>query len=247
MAFFRSLVLTAVVVGLLAGLLSATMQEFLTTPLLHQAEVIESQLPAPSQNAATHETTDGHSHDHGPSWAPEDGLERQLFTGLATVVGTIGFTLLLLVAAEFSGGLAHWRQGLAWGVAGFMIFVLVPSLGLPPELPAMPAADLMARQTWWLGTAVATAAGIGLLIFTRQLVLAVVAVLLLVAPHVIGAPHPADLSSPIPEALHHLFVTRVTVVNFVVWAVLGGLAGALAPRWLVRNDDGLQALTAKSH
>jgi cobalt transporter subunit CbtA len=111
----------------------------------------------------------------------------------------------------------------------------------------MPAADLMARQTWWLGTAVATAAGIGLLIFTRQLVLAVVAVLLLVAPHVIGAPHPADLSSPIPEALHHLFVIRVTVVNFVVWAVLGGLAGALAPRWLVRNDDGLQALTAKSH
>ena len=239
MALFRNLILTAVLVGLIAGLLSAALQEFLTTPLVIQAEQIESRLPAPAATAPAHD--DGHH--HGPGWAPADGLERQVFTVLASLVGTIGFALIMLVAAELTGGLRNWRHGLAWGVAGFFIFVLAPSLGLPPELPAMPAADLVARQAWWLATAAATAVGIALLVFTESLVLAVFAVIVLVAPHLIGAPHPDDLTSPIPAALHQLFVVRVTMVNFIFWIVLGSLAGAFAPRFLARDE--LPAATAR--
>ena len=68
------------------------------------------------------------------------------------VVSGIGFALLLVAASEFAGGIANWRQGVLWGFAGFAVFTLAPGLGLPPELPAMPAADLFARQTWWVGT-----------------------------------------------------------------------------------------------
>jgi len=55
MALFRNLILTAVLVGLIAGLLSAALQEFLTTPLVIQAEQIESRLPAPAATAPAHD------------------------------------------------------------------------------------------------------------------------------------------------------------------------------------------------
>ena len=58
-------------------------------------------------------------------------------------------------------------------MAGFAVFMLAPSLGLPPELPGMPAAELGPRQVWWLLTAAATAAGLALLAFRRTPVWAV--------------------------------------------------------------------------
>ena len=67
----------------------------------------------------------------------------------------------------------------AWGLAGFAAFTLAPNLGLPPELPAMPAADLLARQAWWIGTVVATAAGLALIVFGRSPWFAVLGIALL--------------------------------------------------------------------
>ena len=52
-----------------------------------------------------------------------------------------------------------------WGFAGFAVFTLAPGLGLPPELPAMPAADLGDRQIWWTATVLATAVGLALIAF----------------------------------------------------------------------------------
>ena len=74
---------------------------------------------------------------------------------LANLVTAIGFGLLLVAASEFAGGIAGWRQGLLWGLAGFAAFTLAPGLGLPPELPAMPAAELVPRQAWWIATVAA--------------------------------------------------------------------------------------------
>ena len=58
-----------------------------------------------------------------------------------------------------------WRDGLLWGLAGFVVFTAAPGLGLPPELPGMPVAPLTARQTLWIATAAATAGGLCLLAF----------------------------------------------------------------------------------
>ena len=86
------------------------------------------------------------------------------FTTLANVVTAIGFALLLVVASELAGGIADWRQGMFWGLAAFAVVIIAPGLGLPPELPGMPAAEISARQTWWIGTAIATAAGLALIL-----------------------------------------------------------------------------------
>ncbi|MFG1241553.1 CbtA family protein [Xanthobacter sp. V7C-4] len=244
MAIFRALVFAAALSGLLAGLLMTGLQHAATTPLILKAETYEEAAPAPASHdhgshdhgtagqsvAAPHDHADA-GHDHTDAWAPSDGAERLLYTALANVVGAAGFALLLLAVSEVAGGLAGWRDGLAWGVAAFAAVTLAPSLSLPPELPAMPAADLFARQAWWIGTAVATAAGIALLVYKRSLPLAALAVGLIVLPHLIGAPQPDSHDSPVPAGLAHGFVVAVVVTSFVFWAVLGALAGLLRQRF----------------
>ena len=153
------------------------------------------------------------------------------YTAGANVVTAIGFALLLVVASEFAGGIAGWRQGLFWGLGGFAAFTLAPGLGLPPELPGMPAADLVARQVWWVATVALTAGGIALVAFGRSAALAAVGVALIVLPHVIGAPQPDSHDTLVPADLHHRFVVAVTVTNLVFWVALGAAVGVLRTRF----------------
>ncbi|MER8826973.1 CbtA family protein [Mesorhizobium sp. M0938] len=242
MTLFRNVVFIAAIAGLVAGVVLACMQAYATVPLILKAEVYEqaggghthdhaavpaadtnamaSAAPAPAEVAAPED--DG--------WAPADGFERFAFNVVANVVTGIGFALILVAASEFAGGIGNWRQGLFWGLAGFAVFTLAPNLGLPPELPAMPAADLTQRQIWWMATVVATAAGLGLLAFRKSLPLALLAVALIVAPHIVGAPQPDSFESPIPEGLHHQFVVAVTLTNLVFWLVLGAVVGVVRGR-----------------
>ncbi|HET9067333.1 MAG TPA: CbtA family protein, partial [Amaricoccus sp.] len=231
----------AVAAGLIAGLVMTVLQARFTVPLIVAAETYETAAPAHSHDAAT----PAHGHDD-EAWAPADGFERMAFTTAANLVTAVGFALLLLAAAEFAaefaGGIAGWRSGLFWGLAGFAVFTLAPGLGLPPELPAMPAAELLPRQIWWIGTVAAAAAGIALIFLGKSPALAGLGVALLVIPHLVGAPQPASFESPIPEGLHHRFVVAVTMTSLVFWALLGTLAGVLRPRveaWLAAPRDRL--------
>lgn len=184
----------------------------------------------------THASDDGHSHDDGhghthSGWVPEDGFQRESLTVLANVVTAIGFGLVLVVVSELAGGIQSWRQGLYWGFAGFATFTLAPGLGLPPELPGMPAADLVARQAWWIATVAATAGGLALIAFGKSAVLAVVGVALIIAPHLVGAPQPESHASPVPVELHSQFVTAVTLTSLVFWLILGTVVGVLRGRF----------------
>lgn len=236
MTLFRNVFFVAALSGLFAGVLLAAVQTFTTVPLILQAETFENAAPEAAPPAGEDA---GHEHDE-EEWAPADGFERFAWNVAANIVSGIGFALVLVAVSEFLGGINGWRQGLFWGLAGFAIFTLAPGLGLPPELPAMPAADLAARQVWWIGTVLATGAGLALIAFRRELPLAIVGVALLVVPHVIGAPQPPTHESPVPPDLHHQFVVAVTLTNLVFWVALGAAAGFLRNRFL-RADDGLAA------
>jgi cobalt transporter subunit CbtA len=166
------------------------------------------------------------------SWAPQDGFERTAFTLAANVLTGIGFALLLIAVSELAGGIVDWRQGVFWGLAAFTVFTLAPGLGLPPELPAMPAAELGPRQIWWVATALSTAGGIALLVYGQSVFAVVAAVALIAAPHIVGAPQPASHASPIPENLHHSFVVAVVLTTMVFWVLLGGLTGYFRRRFV---------------
>lgn len=230
MTVFRNVVFVAALAGLVAGVVLAALQAYATVPLILQAETYEAAGDSAGHDHGDHSAA-GHAHDHGEeAWAPADGFERFAYNVGANIVSGIGFALILIVASELAGGIAGWRQGLFWGFAGFAVFTLAPGLGLPPELPAMPAADLFDRQVWWVATVVATAIGLALIAFRRSPVFALVGVALIVAPHIVGAPQPASHDSPVPADLHHSFVVATTVTNLLFWLVLGAVAGAVRSR-----------------
>ena len=241
MGLFRNAVFTAAVAGLLAGLIPAALQTYATVPLILQAEAFENASePAHDHGAASTEAAPAEAapHDHDEeAWAPADGFERFAYSLAVNVVSGIGFALLLVAASELAGGISNWRKGVIWGLAGFAVFTLAPGLGLPPELPAMPAADLFARQVWWVGTVAATAAGLALIAFRGSAPLSILGVALIVLPHIIGAPQPETHESPVPDGLHHQFVVAVTVTNLIFWVALGGIVGLVRQRFLGQSEN----------
>jgi cobalt transporter subunit CbtA len=237
MTALRNMLFVAVLAGLAVGVAMTLMQFFATVPLILEAETFEGTIAAPAHDhaagAADHDHAAGTAaHDHdADEWAPADGFQRMSLTAIANLVTAIGFGLLLVAASEFAGGIATWRQGILWGLAGFATFTVAPGLGLPPELPAMPAAELGPRQAWWIACVLLTGGGLALIAFGRTAALALVGCVLLVIPHLIGAPQPATHESPIPADLHYRFIVAVTVTNLVFWLLLGLAVSLVRPRF----------------
>jgi len=213
--------------GLLAAILLTLLQSLWVTPLILHAETFESAEPVAehSHGAEAHEHSAaeaGHSHD-SEAWAPEDGWQRLLSTGLSNLVVAVGFALILAGLFTLRVPSQTW-QGLLWGLGGFATFSLAPSLGLPPELPGTAAADLLLRQYWWIGAAASTAAGLALIVFASNWPLRIIGLLILLVPHLIGAPQPEVHESLAPEALEHEFILASLLTNAAFWAALGLLA-----------------------
>ena len=247
----RRVLVTGLSAGLLAGLFVAAIQIAWITPIILEAEIYESaEAPTGAPDPASRPGTSGASFVlpaaerlegpaaerlEGPAaerlggnegaWAPEDGIERTLFTVLASVLTGVGFGLILVAAVTLSGRHVDPGRGVLWGLAGFAVFTLAPALGLPPELPGMVAADLGARQTWWIGTVISTTGGLALIVFARHRLLKGLGVALLLAPHAVGAPHPGQFGGKVPGELAAEFAVASLFTAALFWTALGGIAG----------------------
>ena len=169
------------------------------------------------------EVHDHGAHSHGEnSWTPQDGLERSLYTLAANMLTAIAFGLLMAAGFTLYGGSISPIQGLLWGGAGFLSFSFLPGLGLPAELPGAIAGDLLARQTWWLGTAAASVAGLAIIAFGKSNPWRVAGLLLMVIPHAIGAPQAeaGAVGTAPPELAAHFIMVSLFSAAFM-WGVLG--------------------------
>src|ERR1043165_10072751 len=135
MDMFRRLFIAAASAGLLSGLFVTLVHNVTTVPIILEAEGFEkaseetapAAAPAADATAAPAATTeeghdhaaDGHSHD-GEEWEPQDGFERTAYTALADLLTGVGFALLLIAVYAVSGRAIDWRQGVSWGLAGFV-------------------------------------------------------------------------------------------------------------------------------
>ena len=162
----------------------------------------------------------GHHHDEG-AWKPEDGWQRTLFTFAANLLMGIGYAFVLVALYLLWREPSSATHGALYGLGGFAVCFVAPGLGLPPELPGTAAAELTARQLWWVMTAAATAIGLLLFVSRSRWWLRALAVALVIAPHFVPAPQPAEASSLAPEALQSQFRLATTVCNAVFWVSLG--------------------------
>jgi cobalt transporter subunit CbtA len=240
---FQRIFATALGAGVGVGLLIALLQHIALVPLIliaetyesgavahHHAKALDTGKPITFQvHALAAFADEAQVHEQG---APNAGDSpwRPVFTTIATTLTAVGFALLLTGAFALSGRAVDTREGLLWGLAGFAIFALAPAFGLPPELPGSLAAELVARQIWWIATAAATAAALALMVFVRAPWAVLIGVALLIAPHLIGAPQPPEGTGAAPPELAAAFAARSLVVNAVFWALLGLATGALYER-----------------
>lgn len=169
--------------------------------------------------------------------AGESAFQRHALTVVSNLLFGTGAAFILTGLFNLLG-IGGVRRGLAWGAGGFLAIAAAPALGLPPELPGTVAAELSARQAWWLGTAAATAVGLATLAFARPRYVKLAALALMVLPHAVGAPQPETHQALVPAMLAREFIAASLVSSAAFWLTLGGAVGLLAHRF------GLDARTA---
>ena len=250
---FSRIIYSAILVGIVAGLVLSGLQVVTLNPVIFAAESFEVEAPVAASGVDGHA---GHSHDHASAegqagsghahdpdeWAPEDGLERTAYTFLANILAGTGFAAVLFALMSH-----FWlarrrdislRQGALWGLAGYLALFVAPAIGLPPEIPGVIAAPIEHRQLWWAFTAISVAAGLCLFAFA-PLKFKALGLLFLVVPYLVGAPHDQGpmFQHPDPAAvlalteLHQQFVMLSAMVNLVFWLILGLACRLAFNRW----------------
>ena len=247
--------LAALVAGLIAGVFMTAAQELRVVPLILHAEEYEVKEPAAEPPAGT----EGQQHsslNHSPvigeilsalspvtpAYAHEGeheeeggimfGMSRFSGTLIANLVAGAGFGLLLAGASLVFNYPITLRNGALWGACGWLAVHLLPAIGLPPELPGFPAADLHDRQIWWIATIVFSVAGLYLIVLRGEILAKIIGLVLIAAPHAYGAPQPSDISSPVPAVLGAEFAVAALATTLAFWIVLGVISGYLNDRFL---------------
>ena len=250
--------LAALVAGLIAGVFSTVAQNARVVPLILHAEEYEGKEPAATPPAGTStEEEHQHSSQHSPSplgeflsafspitpafahegeHAEEGGIMFGMsrFSGslLANLVTGAGFSLLLTGVSLVIGYPITMRNGALWGACGWLAVHMLPAIGLPPELPGFPAADLNDRQIWWIATVVLSGLGLYLVILRQEIAAKLIGLVVIAAPHVYGAPQPADISSAVPAVLGAEFAVAALATALASWLLLGVVSGYLNDRFL---------------
>ncbi len=235
---FKRLFACALFAGLGAGALAALIELTFVVPLIHEAELYETGALVHFGAAGAHPpaalgavplTGLVADHDHDSAATAENPALRGLGTFGSFLISYTGFALLLVAGFALADRFGHRvtaRNGVIWGLCGFIAVQLAPSFGLPPELPGGAGAALDLRQVWWICCVLATATGLGLFAFGRNALALGAGAGLLALPHLIGAPTAAYAGVAPPELSAH-FVARVLGSGAASWALLGTMAGAI--------------------
>lgn len=219
----RNLLFNGLIAGALTGLVVALLQILLLQPLIVEAERYETgalKLDAAAQEATASAGEQATTDDPG---APDFQLARNLLTVGLLAITWSGFGLIVgaldrLVAHVSNRPREKWFPICA---AGFAAFVVAPTVGLPPELPGMPAAELGARQIWWGFAAAATFVAAMMLLISRSPWVWLASIVLMAVPHVVGAPQLTDVQLPIvPPDLAAIYASRAIAIGFIGWGAL---------------------------
>ena len=211
---FTRIVTSALFAGGAAGLAAGILQWQFVQPVLLHSELYE-------QGLLTHFGGTLNSTD-----VALDRLQpmRDALSIIFTMLLNTGYALILIALMSIrqqSGDELTPHKGIIWGIAGYVAVHLAPALSLPPEVPGVAAADVELRQIWWVCTVAATSIGLWLIAFSRNITRIIPAIILILLPHLIGAPEANVFTGPAPTEIGALFASRALGVGLASWAVLG--------------------------
>lgn len=216
---FTRIITSALLAGAGAGFIVSLLQLGFVQPVLLHAELYETgQLVhfGSTSVVSAHQDVSGFD-------ALRDGLSIAF-----TMAIYCGYALILVAAMALAterGTVVNARNGIVWGIAGFVAVHLAPGFTLAPEVPGVAAADVYARQIWWFATVAAAAVAMWLIGFGKGWPAWGVAAVLLLAPHIIGAPEPDTFAGPVPTEIGALFASRALGVGLAAWVLVGLFAG----------------------
>ena len=211
---FTRIVTSALFAGGAAGLAAGILQWQFVQPVLLHSELYE-------QGLLTHFGGTLNSTD-----VALDRLQpmRDALSIIFTMLLNTGYALTLIALMSIrhqSGDELTPHKGIIWGIAGYVAVHLAPALSLPPEVPGVAAADVELRQIWWVCTVAATSIGLWLIAFSRNITRIIPAIILILLPHLIGAPEANVFTGPAPTEIGALFASRALGIGLASWAVLG--------------------------
>lgn len=213
----RHILTSAVFAGIVAGTFAAIINLWAVIPMVMEGELYES-------GARTHFAVDGSPQSDAGSPSVFEDPARHIMPAAFSLVVFTGYAFFLVAGfalAERYGHRTTVRSGLIWGLCGFITFQLAPAMGMPPQLPATPGPEVVPRQLWWAMTVVFTATALGLIAFGRGVLPIVIAVALLFAPHIIGAPRlDTYFGFAAPELAAH-FAGASLAATALTWTTLG--------------------------
>ncbi len=245
----RSLALTAVIVGMFAGLVAATFASVAGEPAIDDAIAIEE------ANAAAHPepaTDGGHNVESSVSRSDQRGIG--LFGAYALTGAAFGALLALTAHGLRRGRSNVARRVLLAGVLLAGAFTIAPWFKYPPNPPAVgDPSTLGERQSLYVALIfIAAAVGLGATILSRQLrtagwadhrriaaIAAAVAVPMLVVFAVLP---PAPDPVLVPATLVWRFRVASLGANLVLWSVL-----TLVVAWVVAEASRRTQTDAPGH
>lgn len=258
---FSKTIYSAVLIGVVAGLILSLGQALLVNPIIFEAESYEVVSPPPVvTDAEAGQTMGSATHHHGTAstsavddeltqhepWSPADGAERSGWTLGANLSVGIGFAAIMLALMSQLQLMNVTRlsalKGSLWGLAGFAAVFVAPGIGLPPEIPGIEAAALESRQGWWLFAVVSVGVGLLVLGFARGWY-KLLAFALLALPYLVHIPHPTGPAFLHPDPavvsalnqLHHSFIIFSGLTACVFWIALGVGCGWILNHWVLTD------------
>jgi len=235
---FRRLIFSALMVGVICGLLLSATQILSVNPIILYAETFEV------SGSHSHTSENEHSHDVQAELATND--HRDLYTIYANISAGIGFSAVLLsFMSQFQiMGITRLTalRGLLWGGAGFITFFVVPAFGIPPDIPGIESAPVEQRQIWWLIAVVCVGLGLLALAFAplRYKIFGVTAMFF---PYLLNIPRhegpvfthvDPDVVKTLTE-LHQQFIVVSSLNNLLFWLALGFFSALSIKLWIHGN------------
>ena len=216
---YTRIITSALLAGAAAGFIASLLQLGFVQPVLLHAELYES---AQLVHFGSNSVVSAHQDVRG--FEPlRDGLSIAF-----TIAVYCGYALILVAAMALAterGAIVTARNGIIWGIAGFVAVHLAPGFTLAPEVPGVAAADVYERQIWWFATVAAAAIAMWLIAFAKGWAAWGIAAVLLLVPHIIGAPEPDTFAGPVPTEIGALFASRALGVGLAAWVLVGLFAG----------------------